>query len=112
MKNIHVPLAVIRGENVPFSVSEALFKARAMEKGWKPHRPSWPDYLVETPEGVIAVEVKSYSDTVSEEQRRTFTILESIGIKVYLWRNAKDAPNKLIRWNGGEAEIKVGLRAA
>lgn len=53
------PLSVIRGDQVPVSLSELEFKLRATEKGWRVHRPSWPDFLVETPDGeCFAVEVK------------------------------------------------------
>lgn len=89
---------VIRGDQAPTSIAEARFKARAFDKGWKPHRPSWPDFLVETADGLIAVEVKGRGDSVSPEQRATFTLLEQAGIAVYLWRDTKDARDVLTRW--------------
>ena len=91
-------IEVIRGDQVPTSISEALFKARALEKGWKPHRPSWPDFLVETESGLIAVEVKSRTDDVSKYQRETFNLLEEAGIPVYLWKNSGEMKSTLKRW--------------
>ena len=74
----------IKGSQVPQSAAEAKFKARAFEKGWSSHRPSWPDFLVETDKGLIAVEVKSRTDSVSRTQRQTFDLLEASGIPVYM----------------------------
>ena len=99
----------IRGEQVPLSTAEARFKARAAEKGWRPHRPSWPDFLVETGEGLIAVEVKSRSDSVSKTQRETFNILEAAGVRVYLWRDSKKGRDRLVKWENGIGLAKVGL---
>lgn len=99
---------IIHGLQIPNSRSEAAFKARAIEKGWKPHRPSWPDFLIETEFGLIAVEVKSNSDSVSVSQKMTFDLLESNGIPVYLWRNSKGSKGKLIKWNRGLALHKAG----
>lgn len=87
--------AAIRGEQIPNSIPEARFKARAAAKGWIPHRPSWPDFLVEYDGGLIAVEVKSRKDEVSPTQRATFDLLEQAGIHVYLWR---DQSSTLTRW--------------
>lgn len=103
---------MIRANQVPASMAEATFKAKALEKGWKPHRPSWPDFLVETRDGTIAVEVKSRGDSVSATQAATFTILEASGIPVFIWRRAKGCDHKLVRWNGGDGLIKLGLRSA
>jgi hypothetical protein len=100
---------VLRGAQVPTSLAEAKFKARAVEKGWRPHRPSWPDFLVETAKGLIAVEVKSRRDSVSRAQRQTFGLLEAAGIPVYLWRDAKESEGHLVRWEKGLGLIKVGL---
>ena len=87
---------VIRGGQIPNSRAEARFKALALEKGWKPHRPSWPDFIVETDNGIIVVEVKSKHDCVSPTQKATFDILESLGIPVFLW---KAQTNKyFMRW--------------
>lgn len=96
-----VPQEAIRGLQVPLSSAEARFKAKAAAKGWTPHRPSWPDFLVETPEGILAVEVKSRNDAISAAQFSTFELLETLGVKVYLWRDAPGAEGKLSRWRGG-----------
>jgi hypothetical protein len=99
--------AVIRGEQIPLSGAEAKFKARATEKGWRPHRPSWPDFLVETESGLIAVEVKARTDELSQTQIATFTLLESAGIPVYVWKDMKTTRGTLIRWAGGKALGRV-----
>jgi len=101
--------STIRGEQIPPSLAEAKFKARAVEKGWRPHRPSWPDFLVETENGVIAVEVKSRTDTISKTQRLTFSLLEASGVPVYIWRDSKDSRATLVKWDGGQGLIKIGL---
>lgn len=101
---------IIRSTQIPTSVSEAKFKARALEKGWKPHRPSWPDFLVETEAGrLIAVEVKSRTDRISKTQRATFNLLESAGIPVYVWRDVNEGRNVLVRWDQGLGLIKIGM---
>lgn len=100
---------IIRGEQIPLSVAEAKFKARATEKGWRPHRPSWPDFLVETESGLIAVEVKARTDELSKTQVETFTLLESIGIPVYIWKDMKATRGTLIRWSAGKALDRVAV---
>jgi hypothetical protein len=104
---VDIVTTVIRGDQIPISGAEAKFKARAIEKGWKPHRPSWPDFLVETESGLIAVEVKSRTDELSPTQIATFTLLESAGIPVYVWKDIRATRNKLIRWSGGKAIEQV-----
>ena len=100
----------IRSTQIPTSVAEAKFKARALEKGWKPHRPSWPDFLVETETGqIVAVEVKSRTDRISKTQHATFNLLESAGIPVYVWRDSNEGRNVLVRWNSGLGLIKIGM---
>lgn len=89
------------------STAEARFKAKATEKGWVPHRPSWPDFLVETDEGVIAVEVKSRTDEVSKEQAESFSLLESAGIPVYVWKDRKETRDNLVRWDSGRALSRI-----
>ena len=97
----------IRRQQIPLSGAEAKFKARATEKGWRPHRPSWPDFLVETESGLIAVEVKARTDELSQFQIETFTLLESAGIPVYIWKDMKATRSGLIRWAGGKALGRV-----
>lgn len=99
----------IRGTQIPTSKAEAKFKAKAADKGWVAHRPSWPDFLVETEKGLIAVEVKSRTDSVSKTQILTFNMLEAAGIPVYIWRDAKESNGALVKWENGLALVKVGL---
>lgn len=87
--------ATIRGEQIPISLAEAEFKQRCTLREWLPHRPSWPDFLVQTEHGLIGVEVKD-RDMVSPEQAATFDLLETLGLPVYLWRRGDD---QLTRWN-------------
>lgn len=94
----HTGIDAIRGEQIPASGSEALFKQRCAALGWKPHRPSWPDFLVERNGEMICVEVKSRSDDVSQTQRATFILLEAMGIPVYIWRNSKSERHRLKRF--------------
>ena len=98
---------VIRGDQVPHSTAEAKFKAKSAAKGWRPHRPSWPDFLVETDSGTIAVEVKARSDDLSPEQVATFTVLERAGLPVYIWKDAAGLRGCLVRWAGGGAMDRV-----
>jgi len=88
----------IRGEQVPRSGSEAAFKQRCFDLGWKPHRPSWPDFLVDRGDETICVEVKSRDDNIKPLQRATFILLESMGIPVYIWRNDKSERHRLKRF--------------
>lgn len=101
--------AVIRGEQIPLSSAEAKFKARATQKGWRPHCPSWPDFLVETDPGLVAVEVKARIDELSPTQIESFTLLGSAGIPVYIWKDTKTTRGSLIRWAGGKALKKSAL---
>lgn len=80
LNKLPIPMSIVRGNQVPSSLSETRFKARAIEKGCKPHRPSWPDFFVETEGGVIFVEVKSRNDTVKPDQELTFNLLERFGM--------------------------------
>jgi hypothetical protein len=94
----------IREYQVPNSRAEATFKGKAAEHGWIPHRPSWPDFLVEIPGlGLVAVEVKD-KDTISSEQRRTFDLLTAAGLPVYLWRRGDESLRRWGRPSGGSAE--------
>jgi len=93
-----VSTETIKGEQVPHSAAECIFKEKCSEKGWKPHRPSWPDFMVETDDGrLLFVEVKG-KDRVSETQAATFEILENHGFPVYIWRNNEDCDSRLERW--------------
>lgn len=96
--NALMDMDAIKAHQIPSSLHEGLFKSRCAEKGWRAHRPSWPDFIVEIGSRMIAVEVKSRSDRVSTTQRATFDLLERMGVPVYLWRNSKDGQSKLVRW--------------
>jgi hypothetical protein len=67
-----------------------------LAKGWRVHRPSWPDFLIENEQGCFAVEVKGRGDRCSLAQMKTFDALERAGLPVYLWREIK--PDTLERW--------------
>lgn len=61
------------------------------------HRPSWPDFLIRiSAQKAIAVEVKGRGDWFSPNQARTFDILESAGIHVFIWDELK--PEFLQKW--------------
>jgi len=90
--------STIKGSQIPNSLSEARFKSKAFARGWKPHRPSWPDFLVQTDGELIAVEVKSGSDRISLEQQATFDLLEQMGIKIFIWKDTKTKADMLLRW--------------
>jgi hypothetical protein len=92
------PGGVLRGKQVPLSSAEARFKARCVVKGWKPHRPSWPDFLVESPKGFIAVEVKGKDDVVSLAQAMTFEMLTEAGIRVFVYQEEKGGTHRLYTW--------------
>lgn len=100
----------IRGDQVPTVKAEAKFKSRAIAKGYEVHRPSWPDYLLEKDGKLLCVEVKGNKDTVSKEQAQTFTLLESHGIPVYIWKDIQGARENLIRWGNGDRAKKVANR--
>ena len=76
--------------------SEQIFVNRARRKLIPVHRPSWPDFMILTDEGLMFVEVKGGEDDISKNQKRTFNILTKHGHKVYVWREKE--PNKLQLW--------------
>lgn len=89
----------VRGDQIPNSDAECSFKSRCFDKGWSPHRLSWPDFLVETSAGeLFAVEVKSKSDVVRPEQKISFDLLERAGIPVFIWKNTQAECGVLRRW--------------
>ena len=97
----------IRGDYIPHSKPEAEFKEICKARGWKPHRPSWPDYLVETQLGeILLVEVKG-SDTFSYEQRLTLSLLEKMGLNVFVWKNKAKTKGEILRWKDGLALKKI-----
>lgn len=98
LNKLPIHACIVKGYQVPNSLAETKFKAKAIEKGWKPHRPSWPDFFVETENGIIFVEVKSKNDRISSDQAATFTLLELHGMKVFVWHDKKDRRDGLIPW--------------
>lgn len=109
-----VAAATLRGRDVPVSLHEARFKARAMAAGWLPHRPSWPDFLVEMQGRLVGVEVKGPRDSVSSEQAETFDALEAAGLPVYVWHDTDERRDRLVRWRSEvsmlEGEMSAGRR--
>lgn len=85
-----------RVDTVTLTTSERAFTIRAHEKMMAVHRPSWPDFLVEIDGETVGVEVKAAADGVSPNQRRTFDLLEKMGLKVFIWDESK--PDRLLRW--------------
>lgn len=77
---------------------EEIFVERARAQMMPVHRPSWPDFIVDTPSGLVAVEVKSPNDDLSDNQVRTLNILVRMGVRCYIWTPRE--PNKLQPWNG------------
>lgn len=98
--NIGAVLAMkaIKADQIPNSLHEGIFKSRCAEKGWSAHRPSWPDFIVETQDGFIAVEVKGPNDAISSTQEATFDLLERMGVPVYIWKNTAEGSGSLSRW--------------
>jgi hypothetical protein len=59
-------------------------------KGAAVHRGGWPDFLVRGKSGrIVAVEVKSESDCLSEAQIQCCQLLQEAGIETYIWRRRK-----------------------
>lgn len=93
-----MPSDGIKYDQVPVSRAEAKFKGMAAARGFKVHRPSWPDFLLEKNGKLYFAEVKSKKDMVSSFQHETFDLLEKYGIAVYLWRDDKESEYFLKRW--------------
>lgn len=102
--------AALRGRQIPTSLAEARFKRLCQDMGWLPHRPSWPDFIVEADDGPIAVEIKSRGDQLSPSQIQSFTLLERMGVRVYLWRDSAASRQRLVRW-GQRPELDLILPA-
>lgn len=89
----------IRGDQIPTVSAERAFKQRALQKGWVVHRPSWPDFIVETPDGqTFAVEVKSRGDDLSLYQVQTLEVLERFGLRTYVWKYTYSLAGILMPW--------------
>lgn len=76
--------------------AERQFVEQAHDQMMPVHRPSWPDFMLLTEDGLVFVEVKAKGDVISPNQHRTFEILKTHGVKVYIWNEA--APKKLQLW--------------
>lgn len=100
----------IRGDQIPIVKAEAKFKARAISLGYKVHRPSWPDNIIEKNGKLMFVEIKGASDEISREQAQTFSLLEKHGIPVYIWKDTDNARGSLFRWNDGVETKKLAAR--
>ncbi len=85
--------------------SEQAFVTHCHERLRKVHRPSWPDFLVESDGKLYGVEVKTPFDRLSINQVRTFDLLtKSDMMDIYVW--VSNRPNKLIRWQKAKRERK------
>jgi hypothetical protein len=98
------------GGPVAGNVTEMEFVRVAKAKGGKLFRSGWPDYLLQLRGRTIGVEVKSNTDTIRPAQVRMFTLLCSVGIKVYIWSPEK--PNHLTRWDKWVSPTEKRRRAA
>lgn len=79
------------------SATERTFLDLARDRGLKLHRNGWPDFLAELKSGeIVGIEVKSENDRLSRWQKSMFPVLESLGIKVFVWTPLR--PRKLIPW--------------
>lgn len=78
--------------------AETRFFEAAIAKGYTDiARSGWPDFMVRLPSGkLIAVEVKSINDRVSERQAAIFSLLEEVGLPVFVWWTEK--PGTLAPW--------------
>jgi hypothetical protein len=84
------------------TLSEAQFVNGAAKKGWKLDRSGWPDFFCETPQGVLAVEVKqSIKDKLRPSQLLMFALLEALGLRIYVW--SPDRPGELRTWQNHQA---------
>lgn len=76
--------------------AESKFKQLALEKGWKVHRSGWPDFLIVADGKAQFVEVKSATDSVSDNQAELYAALSSAGVEVFIWWES--SPQVLIPW--------------
>lgn len=77
--------------------AETAFIRQAHDRMIPVHRPSWPDYLIVLNGRLVGVEVKSSSDRISDNQRRTFDILtKHNALPIFLW--GPDRPRVFTPW--------------
>jgi hypothetical protein len=95
--NAEMQAADFHCEQSKLTRSEARFVGLAGQKMIAVHRPSWPDFLCMVDQQIVGVEVKAGADWFSDNQRRTFDILENSGaLSIYVWDEWN--PKKLIAW--------------
>ena len=85
------------------NAAEQAFVKDAIANGSRPHRNGWPDFICETEQGIIGIEVKGRGDVLSAAQIQCFTMLEKANFTVYVWR-----PNKRLRHWREELEKQRG----
>ncbi len=93
--------------------AELRFATKAKEKGWRLIKKGWPDFLLyKTDEEtgalirLICVEVKqSWKDTPQVHQIKMMHILETLGIKCFIW----SMENNALRRVGRKNIIQAGL---
>lgn len=73
---------------------ETKFADMAKSFGYEVQRHGWPDFIIFKDDEIIAVEVKSFRDRLSEKQIKVINLLNKFGIKSRVWWAAK--PNKLL----------------
>lgn len=74
--------------------TEQAFIAAAQSHGCEVHRSGWPDFVLRTPTGLKAVEVKPEGGTLKRSQIQCFKLLEEAGLEVWIW-----TPGSFARWN-------------
>ncbi len=70
----------------PKNDAEGQFWDFVAKSGWKATKRGWPDFLVETEEGVICVEVKPHSTRkLKKSQEAAIGWLVQFGVPCYKW---------------------------
>lgn len=98
-------------DETKLNAAEQEFCAVADRRGKRLLRNGWPDFMMLDPEtgGMVAVEVKTDADSVSEAQARMFEALESHGMRVMIW--SPERPGTLIHWRKHDiARRRAGRR--
>lgn len=97
----HIRRAASRIEDMPgLQDSEKLFFVDAMRHGFEIYRAGWPDFLLihkETGQPRF-IEVKSPTDSLSDNQKTMFAALEQCGIKVEVYRSGKREGKRARPW--------------
>ena len=93
-------------------LSERVFRREAQKRGYATYRNGWPDFLLvdRTGKDVRAVEVKGHAQILKPHQRRIASILEQLGIPVFISREGRwPELDSRVRWGSG-AQHPVFLR--